>query len=292
MTQNIEGKQKMTSTADAETRVTTDAVLFEALPIPDFEGEAYAALLTFNRPDELNPLDLGMLLRLRELLAECDADDRIRTILLTGAGSAFSAGGNLKKYIAMQKDPVVWNEFLEEAHLTFLAMRMHRKPVVSLVNGVAVAGGLEVIVCSDFAYAAESARIGDAHLRYGQMGGGGALTLIPRAIGPQRARELIFSGRILPAREALEWNIVSKVVPDDQLLAAGLEFSSHVARMSPLAVANVKFVINESLEAGLGVAAQMRLELERAARYNLTSHDAAEGLIAFSEKRTPKFQGR
>lgn len=275
----------------ATDRDQADSVLFEKIPVTE-GSDAFAALLTLNRPDELNPLDLGMLLRLRELLAACDEDDSIRTVLITGAGSAFSAGGNLKKYIAMQKDPVVWNEFLEEAHLTFLAMRMSRKPVVSLVNGVAVAGGLEIIVCSDFAYAAESSRIGDAHLRYGQMGGGGALTLIPRAIGAQRARELIYTGRILPAQEALEWNIVSKVVPDDQLLAAGLEFSAYVARMSPLAIANVKFVINESLETGLGVAAQMRLELERAARYNLTSHDAAEGLIAFSEKRTPNFTGR
>jgi enoyl-CoA hydratase/carnithine racemase len=268
-----------------------DSVLLERLPI-DGHPSACAALLTLNRPKELNPLDLGMLLRLRQLLEECDADDTLRTVQITGAGTAFSAGGNLKKYIEMQKNPTVWAKFLEEAHLTFLAMRTIGKPVVSLVNGVAVAGGLELIVCSDFAYAAASSRIGDAHLRFGQMGGGGALTLIPRAIGAQRARELIFSGRILPADEALEWNLVSKVVPDDELIAAGLEFSELVSRMSPLAVRNVKFVINESLETGLGVGAQMRLELERAARYNLTSHDAAEGLIAFSDKRKPEFKGR
>lgn len=278
--------------ADHSEAPERDSVLLDLVPLPDAPSAAYAALLTLNRPSELNPLDLAMLLRLRELLDEIDQDERIRTILITGAGTAFSAGGNLKKYIAMQKDPETWIEFLEKAHLTFLALRQHRLPVVSLVNGVAVAGGLEVIVCSDFAYAAKSSRIGDAHLRYGQMGGGGALTLIPRAIGAQRARELIFSGRILSSAEAYEWNIVNRVVPDDELLAAGIEFSTLVARMSPLAVANVKFVINESLETGLGVAAQMRLELERAARYNLTSEDAAEGLIAFSEKRVPHFTGR
>lgn len=281
----------MTTSHQASTLETRDSVLCEKLAIKGHES-AFAALLTLNRPAELNPLDLGMLIRLRELLEEADDDPTVRTVLITGAGDAFSAGGNLKKYIEMQKDATVWAEFLEEAHLTFLAMRTIGKPVVSLVNGVAVAGGLEVIVCSDFAYAAASSRIGDAHLRFGQMGGGGALSLIPRAIGAQRARELIFSGRILPAAEALEWNLVSKVLPDEELIAAGLEFSELVARMSPLAVRNVKFVINESLETGLGVGAQMRLELERAARYNLTSHDAAEGLIAFSEKRKPEFLGR
>jgi len=265
------------------------SVLYDKQPVGD--AGAYAAVLTLNRPESLNPLDLEMLQCLRERLRECADDDSVHAILITGAGKAFSAGGDLKKYIAMQKDPVGWSYFLEEAHKTFLEMRMGPKPVVSLVNGVAVAGGLEIIVCSDFAYAAESARIGDGHLRFGQMGGGGALTLIPRAIGAPRARELIFSGRILSAADALEWNIVNRVVPDDELLPAGLEFATYVAEMSPLAVANVKFVINDSIENGLGVAATMRLELERAERYNLTSHDAAEGLIAFSEKRSPKFTG-
>jgi enoyl-CoA hydratase/carnithine racemase len=268
---------------------THDLVQLELVELND-DG-AQAAVLTMHRPDELNPLDLDMIHQFEHRLQACHEDPNVRVILITGSGRAFSAGGNLKKYISMQKDPVVWSAFLEDSHRMFRALRVHTKPVVSLVNGIAVAGGLEIIICSDFAYAAESARIGDAHLRYGMMGGGGALTLIPRSIGANRARELIFSGRILSAQESLEWGIVNRVVPDENLMAAGLEFAREVAKMSPLAVANVKEVINQSIEEGLGVSAQMRFELERAARYCLTSNDAAEGLIAFSEKREPKFTG-
>jgi enoyl-CoA hydratase len=164
--------------------------------------------------------------------------------------------------------------------------------VVSLVNGTAVAGGLELIVSSDFAYASSEARIGDAHVRFGQMGGGGVLTMAPRVLGSARARELIFSGRLLDAETAKSWGIVSEVFAPDQLVAKGVEFANHVAKWSPLAIANTKFVMSEAVEQGLGATAHMRLELERAALFTLTSEDSAEGLVAFSEKREPKYTGR
>lgn len=251
-----------------------------------------AVLLTLNRPEARNPLDHGTLFQLIDAMQEADEDPEVRTILITGAGEAFSAGGDLKVYLETNRDPVAWPAAREASQRAFKAIRSCSTPVVTLVNGTAVAGGLEVILHSDFAYAAQSARIGDAHLRYGQMGGGGALALLPKVIGPARARELIFSGGLLSASEACEWGLVNRVVPDGELIDAGLEFANKVARMSPLAVANAKYVINEGIELGLGVGAHMRLEFERAVRYNLSSHDASEGLRAFSEKRTPNYLGR
>jgi len=267
-----------------------DLIDFERISLGGCGG--CVALLSLNRPDQLNALDWPSIRRLEEHLHATDADDDIRTVLLTGRGRAFSAGGDLKSYIKLQQDPVGFTAFLDDLHRTFSGIRSMRKPVVALVNGVTAAGGLELLLSCDFAFAAKSARIGDLHLTYGQMGGGGVLTLLPRMIGPALARELILSGRMLDAVEAREWGIVNRVVEDADLLEAGLEFARAVAARSPLAVANAKFVLNTAWAQGTGVDAGLRLERERNAFYCLTSEDAREGLQAFSEKRTPVYRGR
>lgn len=254
--------------------------------------DGVAAIVTLNRPQQLNPIDWEMVGRLEAVLQELDGDDAVRTVLITGRGRAFSAGGDLKSYVSLQSDPVNFPAFLDDLHRTFRFVGRMRKPVVALVNGVTAAGGLELVLSCDLAYAAESARIGDGHLTYGQMGGGGVLTLLPRAVGPGRARELIFSGRWLSAEEAREWGIVNRVVPDGELLAAGLEFATAAAERSALALANAKFVLNSGWADGTGVDAGLRLERERNAYYCLTSQDAREGLRAFEEKRRPRFRGR
>lgn len=265
-----------------------DLLLVERVSVGD---DVYAGVLTMNRPEAMNPLDSPMVEALTNALTELDADPTVRVILLTGAGRAFCAGGDLKKYVEMQSDTVVWPQVMETNHRMFALMRHLSKPIVSLINGVTVAGGLELLVNSDFAYAARSAKIGDGHLRFGQMGGAGALAILPHLIGPAKARELVFSGELLTADETCELGLVNKVVDDDKLLEAGLEFARSVASRSRLAVANARFVINEGLEDGYGFRAHMRLELERTTRYVLTSKDSREGLTAFAEKRTPKFTG-
>jgi enoyl-CoA hydratase/carnithine racemase len=253
---------------------------------------ADALLLTFNRPAQLNPLDWPVFNELEQRLIEADTDPAIRVVLITGQGRAFSAGGDLKGYQELMRDPVEYPRFLADAHRTFLLMRSVSIPVISLVNGVAVAGGFETILFSDWAYAAESARIGDSHLTFGMMGGGGVLTLLPRTIPPARARELVFSGRILSADEALEWGIVNRVVADDALLDAGLEAARGLAEKSPLAVANAKEILNSVSYDGSSLEAGLRREFELTCRYVLTADDPHEGLRAFSEKRAPRFTGR
>jgi enoyl-CoA hydratase/carnithine racemase len=256
------------------------------------EPGGVAAIVTLNRPEQLNPIDWETVGRLEQVLAETDADAAVRAVLITGRGRAFSAGGDLKSYVDLQADPVAFPAFLEDLHRTFRFISGMGKPVVALVNGIAAAGGLELILSCDFAYAADSARVADGHLTYGQMGGGGVLTLLPRAIGPARARELVFSGRWLTAEEAREWGIVNRVVPDGALLAAGLELATAVAERSALAMANAKLVMNAGWSEGTGVEQGLRLERERNAYYCLTSEDAREGLQAFREKRRPRFRGR
>jgi enoyl-CoA hydratase len=118
------------------------------------------------------------------------------------------------------------------------------------------------------------------------------LTLLWRAVGRARANELMMSGRLLPATEAAEWGLVNRVVPDGELLAAGLAFAREIAQKSPLAVANAKQVMHDLWAEGGSVEAGLRYELERDAFYCLTSYDAPEGLAAFAEKRRPRFKGR
>ena len=254
--------------------------------------EAVASVLRLTRPDELNPVDHEMLAALDAALDAAVADDRVRAVLVTGQGRAFSAGGDMKKYQALQRDPVAFPRFVADLHRVFGRFREIAVPTVALVNGVAVAGGLELILNCDWAIAARSARIGDAHLTFGQMGGGGVLTLLPRTLGRTRAAELVLSGRILPAEEAAEWGLVSRVVSDDELLPAGLDSVRSLATRSPLAVANAKQVMNRLWSDNGSVDAGLRYELERDAFYCLTSHDAPEGLAAFAEKRPPRFEGR
>ena len=251
-----------------------------------------AAVLRLNRPAELNPIDAEMLAALDAALDEVVADRAVRAVLVTGAGRAFSAGGDMKKYRRLQRDPVGFPRFVGDLHRIFGRLRDLPVPAVALVNGVAVAGGLELLLNCDFAVAARSSRIGDGHLNFGQMGGGGVLTLLPRMIGRARAAELVLSGRLLPAEEAAEWGLVSRVVDDDGLLTAGLELAREFAVKSPLALRNAKQVMHRIWADNSGVDAGLRYELEADAFYCLTSADAQEGLNAFAEKRRPRFRGR
>jgi len=253
---------------------------------------AIATVIALNRPDQLNPIDADVLRALGSAIDDACSRSEVRAILITGRGRAFSAGGDLKGYLTLQKDAVRFPEFVSELHRVFGRLMTIPIPVVALVNGVTAAGGLELLLNCDLAIAAESARIGDGHLNFGQMGGGGVLTLLPRVVGRAKAAELLFSGRFLSATEAAEWGIVNRVVPDDELLSAGLEFCRGVASKSPLAVANAKEVLTRLWAENGTVEVGLQYELARDVYYCLTSEDAAEGLRAFSEKRPPRYTGR
>jgi enoyl-CoA hydratase len=272
--------------------MSTDSVQLARHDIDAGGLMAVVGVITLNRPETLNPIDSTMLAALDAALDEVEADPSVRVLLITGAGRAFSAGGDLKAYQSLQRDPVAFPAFVSTLHRVFGRLRSGRLPVIALVNGVAVAGGLELILNCDWAIAAASARIGDGHLNFGQMGGGGVLTLLPRTIGRARASELLLSGRLLSATDALGWGLVSAVVADDELLATGLARAAELAAHSPLALANAKQTMHRIWAEATSVDAGLELELAADAYYCLTSHDAPEGLAAFAEKRRPNFEGR
>jgi enoyl-CoA hydratase/carnithine racemase len=269
---------------------TPPGVMVDRIPVDDWGNEL--AVVTLNKPEAMNPLDWAMARELDATFSELAADAAVRVVAVTGAGRAFSAGGDMKKYATLQRDTSDFPAFLADLHSIFNSISQYSKPYVALVNGIAVAGGLELILACDLAFASSDARIGDAHLVFGQMGGGGVLSLLPRVVGPSRARELLFTGRIMKAEEALAWGLVTQVVEPDGLLQAAIEFTQEVSKKSALALANAKQVMNSAWRGNISVDDAMRLEREVTARYCLTSVDAPEGLAAFAEKREPEYLGR
>jgi enoyl-CoA hydratase/carnithine racemase len=243
-----------------------------------------AAFLWLNRSESLNALDWTMIRSLETELRAVDGDPAVRVVFVVGMGRAFSAGGDLKAYLELQEDPVAFPAFLDDLHRTFANIAGMSKPVMALVNGVTAAGGLELLLSCDFAIAAQSARIGDAHLNFGQIGGGGSLALLPRAIGPARARELVFTGRFLTADEAADYGLVNCVVPDDELISRALSLAESMAEHSAAALTAAKSVMNTAWAEGTGLPIALRLERERAALYCLTLPDSMAGLRLFSSR--------
>jgi enoyl-CoA hydratase len=266
---------------------------FELAPAGGEPGTSrVAVVITLSRPDRLNAIDWEMLRQLDSTIDALGEREDLSCVLVTGAGRAFSAGGDLKSYIELQRDPVAFPQFVSDIHRVFGRLRELPVPVVALVNGVTAAGGLELLLNCDLALVARSARIGDGHLNFGQMGGGGVLTLLPRVVGLQRATELIFSGRFLSSEEAVDWGLAIRCVDDEALLESGLTFARQVAAKSPLALANAKAVLQGLWSTNGDLTSGLQVERERNDVYCLTSEDAPEGLHAFLEKRPPRFNGR
>jgi enoyl-CoA hydratase len=266
---------------------------FEIVPEGEEGGTPrLVSVITLSRPDRLNAIDWEMLRELDGVLNGLATRQGLCCVLLTGAGRAFSAGGDLKSYVELQRDPVAFPQFVADLHRIFGRLRELPVPVVALVNGIAAAGGLELLLNCDFAIVARTARISDGHLNFGQMGGGGVLTLLPRVVGLQRASELIFSGRFLSADEAVDWGLAIRCVEDAELFESGMTFARQVASKSPLSVGNAKAVLQGLWATNGDLSSGLRFERERNAYYCLTSADAPEGLQAFLEKRPPRFRGR
>jgi enoyl-CoA hydratase len=264
----------------------TDSLVIEASHERD---GARIAVLTLNRPDQRNPLDHDTIHALTESIDRIVVDTTTRVVVITGAGSAFSAGGDLKKYQDLYRDRDRFECFLGD--FATLCDRLERAPFVSvaMVNGTCVAGGLELVLACDLVVMSEDATIGDGHLRFGQLPGAGGSQRLVRAIGPARARAWILSGRLYSAAEAATSGLVADVWPRSELEARTLELASVISRHSPLAVRRAR----ELLALADSETLTDRLEQERRIvhEYATSSFDATEGLMAFAEKRPAHYRG-
>lgn len=247
------------------------------------------ARITLNRPAQRNPLDWTSVRALQNAVAQLEADAATRVVVMRGAGGNFSAGGDLKAYVDLYRNPDDFRGFLDDFYKLLNDIEHSAKLYVAVIEGYCVAGGLELLLACDLVVAAESARIGDGHLNFGQLPGAGGSQRLPRTIGPMRARYLIATGELIDAREAERIALVSRMVPDAELNDQVTRLTARLAAHSPLGLKGMKHLVNAGLRGDL--EAGLRMELEYVHNYATTSHDASEGLMAFAEKRTPRFTG-
>jgi len=249
-----------------------------------------ALWLTLNRPAALNAITPQVVEGLERALASAEQDDAVRAVVLTGTGRAFCAGADLK-YVreTTRGDDAAVAAFLQSVLSVMNRIERFPKPVIAAINGLALAGGLELVLCCDLVIAARSARLGDAHANFGLLPGGGGSVRLPRKIGPTRAKYLLYTGEFVPAAQLVEAGLVNEVVDDADLLAATGRLVARLRPKSPLVLRRMKALVDDGLEQPIDTA--LRLEL-LASEVHSHSHDMKEGLAAFEEKRPPRFIGR
>jgi enoyl-CoA hydratase len=245
--------------------------------------------LTLNRPQALNALSLRLVNALTEAVQEAAGDPEVRVVVLTGAGRAFCAGADLKESEKRGKESGGNLAFIKSVGALTELFEACPKPIIAAVNGITVAGGLELVLSCDLVIAAESAVLGDAHANYAMFPGGGATVRLPRRVGMNNAKYLMFTGESLSAREWLELGLVSKVVPDADLAGTVSSLAQRIAAKSPLVLARMKEALNDSIDQPAPIALKRERELNH---LHSLSFDRAEGLAAFREKRAPRFQGK
>jgi enoyl-CoA hydratase/carnithine racemase len=245
-------------------------------------------LATLNRPEVANAFNTQAALDLCEVFSHIESEQRVRCVVLTGAGErAFCAGADLKERSSLTEDE--WRSQHEIFERMFGLVRDCPLPVLAAVNGAAYAGGLELVLLCDFAYASRSARFALTEVSLGIMPGGGGTQTLARAVGERRAKELILTARPFSAEEALAWGVVNKICESGKVLDETLEVAGRIASLAPLSVRQAKRAIRDGLH--MDLASAMRVEIEAYNRL-VETEDRKEGLRAYSEKRKPKFKGR
>lgn len=255
-----------------------------------FEVNNNVARITMNRPEAANALNVDMAKDLMQASLRCSEDPAIRAVILTGAGRLFSGGGDLKSFAAHGDNmPYHLKEVTTYLHAAVSRFTRMEAPVIAAVNGTAGGAGMSLCCFCDLVLAAESAKFTMAYTRVGLTPDGSSTYFLPRIVGLKRALELALTNRMLSAQEAMEWGIVTKVVPDANLQAEADALAAQLATGAPGAFGGVKRLLHSGWSETLET--QMELETQIIAARAHTA-DGREGIAAFIEKRAAKFTGK
>jgi len=254
------------------------------------ERRDQVATLTLNRPDAYNAFNLAFGHEIFQAVLEADDDPQVRCLLVTGAGKAFCAGGDVREFVEhLPRIGAHTKELTTYLHGAVSRLCRTDKPVVVAVNGVAAGGGLSLVLAGDLVLAAESARFTMAYSKIAATPDGSSSYFLPRLVGLRRAMELYFTNRVLSAREALEWGLVTRVVPDAELRPTAEALARELAQGPTKAFGAAKRLFHQATWESLET--QMELEAQAIAASGRTE-DFREGVTAFANKKTPTFRGR
>ena len=252
----------------------------------DVTYEGHVAMLTLNRPDKLNALSQEVLGDLASAMEDVARRDDVRAAVLTGKGKAFVAGADIAAMKDM--DQAEGRGFGALGHSLFSSIEQLRFPVIAAVNGFALGGGCELALACDFIYASTKAKFGQPEVNLGIIPGFGGTQRLPRRVGSAMARELIYTGKMIDAAEALRIGLVNALFEPDELLAAAKKSAAEIATKGPLAVAAAKRLIREGVDVPLPQGNKLEQDGFGAA---FDTADQEEGMAAFLEKRAPNFKG-
>lgn len=256
-----------------------------------FDVRDNVAYITLNRPDAANAINAELANELMEVALRCDEDPTVRALLLNATGKIFCAGGDLKSFAAQPKPmlPTYFKKVTFYLHRAISLMARMKAPVVMAVHGAAGGAGMSLACAGDIVVAAESARFTMAYTRAGLTPDGSSTYYLPRIVGLRRALDLALTNRVLSAREAFELGIVTRVVPDGDLMSAAEALAKQLAKGPTRAFAGVKRLLWASSTNTL--EDQMELETDWIADMGRTA-DGPEGIAAFLDKRPAKFKGQ
>ncbi len=250
----------------------------------------HVATLTLNRPDAYNALNLALGRELFAAVLEVDDDPEVRCVVITGAGKAFCAGGDVKDFAdSLDRIGAMVKELTTYMHGAISRLCRSDKPVIMAINGVAAGGGFSLALTGDIVVAAESARFTMAYTKIAATPDGSSSYFLPRLVGLRRAMELYFTNRVLTAREAAEWGLVTRVVADAEFTTAVSALARELAAGPTRAFGGAKRLFHQATWESLET--QMELEAQAIAASGRTD-DFREGVTAFANKKPPTFRGR
>lgn len=251
------------------------------------ERHDQCAILTLNRPHRLNAVNESLYVGLITELRRAEADPEARAIVVRGTGRAFCVGADLKAHSSARRTPEQQKHYVDLGQKVCEVIQTNKTPVIAAVHGYALGAGAEMAVSADFLVVAEEAQLGFPEVSIGTFVGGGVTHRLPRLIGLRRATDLLILGERFTGRQAQDWGLASRAVPEEQVSESALDLAATLATKAPLSFARMKDILRRDLD----MDTALRTEPEHLLAL-MQTEDWAEGVAAFAEKRPPVFRGR